>query len=443
MFRRRRPVLTAALAPSGVTLGRRLAGERVLPMDGPSFVLPYEHLRRHAVVLGAVGMGKTETVMRIANEVARGTETPVFMLDAKGDRAGAERFCGLMGDAGREARVFPHQRFDAWRGDWRAIVNRLLEVIEFVPEGPAAYYRDIAKTVLQLACNHPDGPPRSSAELLFRIDAGRLRDAHGETSTVKAVPRDKISQVRMRYEAFFGQVGSVLDGSWAWEDADSAYLLLDSAALGEDASSLASLLFADFAHYFSMRKPREQRALLIADEFASIASSSDVAVKIEQARSFNTGLVLVPQVDSGMGGEEQRARILGSAETVILHSVNEPDELAALAGTKRAVGFTHRYEEGIRGRDGLARLEDRPRIDPNDVRRLAPGTAFVIRRGRAAKVAIDRAPKLSGELPEEESTERAPVTLPGPDEVDLSYLDAEQDPVESGEPDLSYLDDGD
>ncbi len=231
-------------------------------MSGPNLLWPFEQMRRHAVILGASGTGKTETSMRIAHELAIKTDAQVFYLDAKGDRGAAERFSALMRAAGRRVRVFPNEPFDAWRGDWRGIANRLLEVIEFAPEGPAAYYRDIAKTALQLACNHPDGPPRSSAELLERLDYELLLNAHGPSSALLSLPRDKVSQVRMRYQAFFGQLGCALDGEWSWEDADAAYLLLDSVALGEDAAGTARVLFADFAHYFALRK--ERRALLPA-----------------------------------------------------------------------------------------------------------------------------------------------------------------------------------
>ena len=112
-----------------------------------------------------------------------------------------------MGAAGRSVRVFPNQPFDAWRGDWRGIANRLLEVVQFATEGPAAYYRDIAKTALQLACNHPDGSAALSSELLARLDYELLLNAHGPSSAVLSLPRDKVSQVRLRYQAFFGQLG--------------------------------------------------------------------------------------------------------------------------------------------------------------------------------------------------------------------------------------------
>lgn len=430
MLRRRKSCSVpgaAPAAPEGAVLGRRLAGERALPIGaGGSLVWPFADMRRHAVILGASGTGKTETSMRIAYELACKSEAQVFYLDAKGDRAAAERFTALMREAGRRVRVFPNEPFDVWRGDWRGIANRLLEVIQFAEDGPAAYYRDIAKTALQLACNHPDGPPRCSAELLMRLDYETLLNAHGPSSGVLSLPRDKVSQVRLRYQAFFGQLGAALDGSWSWEDAEAAYFLLDSVALGEDTAGAACLLFADFAHYFTMRKEPERRCLLFADEFSAIASSSDVAMKVEQARSFNAAMVLVPQTPSGMGPRTQRDRILGSVETVIVHALNDPGLLAELGGMKWVMELTHRYEDGVYARQGHARQERRLKVDPDEIRRLPTGAAWVIRRGRAAKVAIERAPSgLSALLPAAEPLDpplqRVEVAAP----KELSYLDEE------------------
>ena len=382
--------------PAGVELGRRLAGQRVLSQSASgNSVWTFEQMRRHALILGSSGSGKTETSMRIARQVAIGSDAPIFYLDAKGDRSSAERFCALMSSAGRRPRVFPNQRFDAWRGDWRAIVNRLLEVIEFAHEGPAAYYRDIAKTALQLACHHPDGPPRSSQEVLHRLDYELLLNAHGPTDAVLSLPRERVNQVRLRYQAFFGQLGSLLDGEWSFEDTDAAYFLLDSVALGEDTAGAAALLFADFAHYFTARKSREEFCVLFADEFAAIASTSDIAIKVEQARIFNTSLVLIPQTVSGMGEPQQRDRILGSVETVIAHAVNEPDRLADLGGTKRVVELSHRFEQGAAPYDGMARFEKRPRVLPGQIRELPVGSVWVFRKGRAEKIAVQRAPSLS------------------------------------------------
>jgi hypothetical protein len=98
----------------------------------------------------------------IVEALVRSTDAQVFYLDAKGSVATAERFVSIMDAVGRDVRVFPNEPFDAWQGDWRGIFNRLLEVVQYTQEGPATYYRDIVKVALRLACNHPDGPPRSS-----------------------------------------------------------------------------------------------------------------------------------------------------------------------------------------------------------------------------------------------------------------------------------------
>ncbi len=427
---RPRPAPSSAAGPHGAVLGRRLAGERALPV-GPegSLVWPFEDMCRHAVILGASGTGKTETSMRIAHEVAVRTEMPVFYLDAKGDRQNAERFCALMAASGRSARVFPNEPFDGWRGDWRAISNRLLEVIEFATEGAAAYYRDVAKTALRLACNHPAGPPRSSAELLGRLDYEALLNAHGPSMAVLALPRERVSQVRLRYEAFFGQLGASLDGEWSWEDADAAYLLLDSVALGEDTASAACLLFADFAHYFAKRKDRARRCLLFVDEFSSLAMASDVAAKVEQARGFGAGMVLVPQTPSGMGFRGQRDRILGSVETLVVHASPAAEEIAGFAGAKRVPELTRHFDEATGARERFAsRPVERPRLEPDAIRRLPTGTAWVIRRGRSAKVAIAPAPALAPvPLPPSAALDPPLEPLPMAAPVTPSYLDDEED----------------
>lgn len=386
-------------APEGVKLAQRLGGERVLPLSGPDFVLPFSDFRRHAVVLGVPGSGKTETLMRLAHGIAQRPDVSVFYLDAKGDRANAERFMGLMSDLGRECRVFPNERFCAWRGDWRGVLNRLLKVIEFAEEGAAVYYRDIAKSVLQLACYSSSGPPRSSAELLERLSLDWLRRSHAGSSALRALNAEQIAQVRMRYEAFFGQVGTSLDGSWAWEDANTGYLLLDAMALGEDASNVASLVFADFAHYFAIRKPRDRFCVLIVDEFSAIASRADMAVQIEQARGFNTSLILATQVVAGMGDDEQRERILGSVETVVVHALNDPEKVISLAGTRLVPDVSYQAPRLGEEREDHVRFIGRLKIDPAKVRGLSPGEAWIIRRGAAARVGVYRAPLSEGVLP--------------------------------------------
>jgi hypothetical protein len=348
----------------------------------------------------------------LAWTLARTSDAPVFYLDGKGDRETAARFCGLMADAGRTARVFPNEPFDGWRGQAHEIHGRLMEVIDYTSEGPAAWYRDIAKNVLRLVCEHPDGPPRSSTEALARMDADTLASAHQGSSALAALTAQQIKQVRLRYEAFFGQTRGALDGDWAWEDTTAAYLLLDSLALREETAGLARMIFEDFAHYFTSRKPRDQFAVLIVDEFSSLAQGAGMASRIEQARGFNTSLILAPQVVAGMGDEQEAARILGSAETVICHRVNTPEDIITLAGTRRAVEYsTHYATEGATG-EGSARVQHQYKIDPNRVRALPAGQAYLISRGKAMKVAVLQAPAARAPLPAPRDSRGGQMAVP-------------------------------
>jgi hypothetical protein len=406
-----RPVLPGGvLDPGGLTgtvdgergfvLAKRLSGERALPTIGRAVLLSPGRLCRHVLVCGATGSGKTETVLRLAWTVAKHSDAPVFYLDGKGDRDTARRFCGLMADAGRQTKAFPLEAFDGWRGQAHEIHGRLMQIVDYASVGPASWYRDIAKTTLGLVCEHPQGPPRSSREVLRRMDLPALRGAHPGSSAAGALSEAQVNQVRLRYEAFFGQTRGALDGEWAWEDTRAAYLLLDSLALREETSGIARFLFEDFAHYFTARKPRGAFCVLIVDEFSALASNAGMAGRVEQARRFNIALVLAPQVVAGMGDEVEAARILGSVETVICHRVNTPEEIIGLAGTRRVVEYSSHYAlEGATG-EGSARAQHQYKVDPNHVRSLPPGVAFIISRGRAIKAQVEQAPQLTMPLPE-------------------------------------------
>jgi hypothetical protein len=402
------PLVGEAEGERGFVIAHRLSGERALPVAGRMVLLSQARLCRHVLVCGATGSGKTETVMRLAWTVAKESDAPVFYLDGKGDRDTAERFCGLMADAGRTMRVFPNEPFDGWRGQAHEIQGRLMEIIDYTSEGPAAWYRDVAKTTLRLVCEHPDGPPRSSGMVLARMNHALLATAHKGSSAVAALTPAQVGQVRLRYEAFFGQTRGALDGDWAWEDTKAAYLLLDSLALREEATGIARFLFEDFAHYFTGRKAKAQFCLLIVDEFSALASSSGMAARVEQARGFNAGLVLAPQVVAGMGDETEAARITGSVETVICHRVNTPEAIIALAGTRQGMEYSTQFAgEGATGA-GSARSQHQFKVDPNKVRGLDPGMAFLISRGRAMKIQVPRAPTVSAPLPEIVSQAPAP-----------------------------------
>lgn len=145
--------------------------------------------------------------------------------------------------------------------------------------------------------------------------------------------------------------------------------------------------------------------MLAVDEFSAIARTSDVAVRLEQARGYNAFLLLAPQTVSGMGSPEQQSRILGSVDMLICHGTKEPDRITELAGERKVPVLTQRYEGRCHTGEGQMRLEDRPRLQADRIRELQPGDAWLIRDNKAMKVTIERPPEASGKLPEAEETE--------------------------------------
>jgi hypothetical protein len=423
------PLLAEAEGERGFVLAKRTGGERALPTSNGLVLLSPDRLCRHVLVTGATGSGKTETLLRLAWTIAKTSRAPVFYLDGKGDRDTAQRFCGLMADAGRTSRVFPNEPFDGWRGQAHEIHGRLMEIVDYASDGPASWYRDIAKNVLSLVCEHPDGPPRCSSEVLARMDLPVLQAAHPGSSMLGALTKEQIRQVRLRYQAFFSQTRGALDGTWSWEDTTSAYLLLDALTLREETDGLARFLFEDFAHYFTNRKDRNQFCVLIVDEFSSLASGTSMASRVEQARGFNTSLVLAPQVVAGMGDEEQAERILGSVETVVCHRVNTPERIASLAGTRERPEYSMHYDEQGTNGEGSVRIQHQFKVEPNTVRALKPGEAYLISRGRAMRAHILTAPELSQPLPPPVQHDRVATVVGVRDEQVVSTLANEVSPV--------------
>ena len=250
------------------------------------------------------------------------------------------------------------------------------------------------------ACTAPGGPPCSSEDLLHRIDKSQLItlwSGHARAGEIGRFRDEHIDACRQRYRSFFDATAGQLDGAWAFEDADTAYVLLNELLYAEETNKLARLLVEDFKQYLAGRNPDGRRVLLIVDEFSAIADGERMARMVEVVRSYGAAVVLAPQCVDGMGGPEATARILNAAHTIILHAVPEPEQIVKAAGTKMATEWSLQHERGLSTDVGSTRTQHRLRVDPNEVRRLPPGMGFVIGDGKGQKVQIVAAPRTDGE----------------------------------------------
>lgn len=381
----------------GVFLGLKLAGDGLLPVRRGRVHLPLPRLSHHLLVAGATGSGKTETALRIAYSAARASDWSIVYIDAKGDRDTSDRFAALMQHAGRRTWSFPTERHGGWKGTAEEVAGRLLQLIDFAHEGGGAYYRDLAVNTVRLACDTPNGPPRSSAELLARLQRGPLLKEHtgnpAALAEVRALQPEHLDGIRARYAAFFTTVAGALDGEAGFDEIDTAYFLLDGLRLKYEAAYLARFLVEDFTQWAAGRKPRSRRVLLIVDEFSAIAEAGQGLVDVvERTRGFGVATILCPQLAEGMGSPQAAARIIGSVQTILLHATPMPEQFVSVAGTRR-INFTTRQLEGDAYTGlGSTRVEHEFAVDPNDVRRLRVGQCFAIGSGQAMKLQIAPAP---------------------------------------------------
>jgi hypothetical protein len=380
-------------------------------------IIPAREQRLAMAVLGIPGSGKTYTLLRRVWIAARAGMRVVF-VDCKGTDPGLawQVTCAYrLANPGAIVGYWPLQPLDLWRGDGMAIANRLLAVEDWAAEGGGVYYRRMATLALQLACTPPSGPPRTSADFLRRLDLKKLQALWRGDDTARldleqlASDPQVLAGVRGRYSAFFRSLAGTADGRWGLEDVDLAVLTIPTIASRQDADAAVRLVLEDLGHFATRRKARVgDDVLLVLDEFSAVQGGTDQAIHLaERLRDVGVPVIFGAQSPEGLGDERQQWRLLHTiGGGLVLHQTPDPDVLVQLAGTVRAP--EQAWQLDAWGPAGQARVHmaDRPRVDPNQVRQLHPGEAFLIQGGRAVKLSVLQAP-VPAQIQEEASALRA------------------------------------
>ena len=357
------------------------------------FFVPEEALGHHLVIAGGTGSGKTNSAEVLEYAAATTYRPQIIHFDCKGSRDGMARFVALMAAAGitpERVRLFPAEAYDGWRGGSdpeRAILGRLVQVQDWSESFYAAGTKDLLQQVL-----FDTTPPLSSTDFLARLEA------------VPAGANTKLSEGALaRYRGFFRSLKGALDGSWAFEDCDACYIQLEGFGLPSEAIALGRFLLEDLAHYLADRKADRRPVLVVLDEFSAISTGADAANIIERAREFGAGVILTTQSYAGLGRSAER--VLDAARGgLIIHSLANPEPFTSRAGTVwrqveaiteaahqpgvvSSILFSSKPPETTRK---TTREQEFARIDPNEVRQLPRGEAFVISGGRAQRVTFNR-----------------------------------------------------
>ncbi len=364
------------------------------------FVLPHEALRTSAVMLGASGSGKSETIRRSEYGAHKVYRLQVIHIDAKGNTKEAEeesedsaaRFVATMRAAGAQTiKVFPSTYYNGWLGSPAELKNRLLSVVD---SSESPYYGDVLTNALDLALSARI-TPRSSRHFLANLDFEHLKLLHrGDRLNYQRVLKlnqKLLKEVELRYQVFFAAMAGQLDGTLDYADADAVYLRVRGFVLRNEAPRLGRFLVSDFMHYMAERRRAGVQTLLVIDEFNALSMREAPSVLFEQVRDFGGCVIVSSQGYTGLGPREYADRILDACSTYVLHACSDPLPVSKRAGKRWKLETT--YTEDEEGNPcPHHRLRHDWRVPETAVMQQGEGQAFWIYKGRAQQVQTAQVP---------------------------------------------------
>ncbi len=396
---------------------------KVLPRDGSiikrnnwyclSDKEPDPVLNEHLFVLGTTGFGKTQTLLRIIYDVLSNTQRKIIFVDGKGDLELALLLQALLRTKWQNIPIFRvgesggvvGMPYNPFSGNKLAIVNRLVELLGATTGKSSAeveYYNGIVRYFMQLACFSPSGIPKDLDQLEQWLYLDNLRKLWPKNSPdakrMAHLDKEKLVGVLARLSPIVMELRPYLkaDG-FALEKVDGAIFSIDTQSYGDTSKRLMRLLIEDIKNYTTDRKPSQEQALIVVDEFGTL-SSENITSLLFTARSRKVGVILATQNTASLGDETTQEQILTTINTHILHRTSSSERLSNLAGTEYQPEASIQIDKGAQTGMGSVRFQKAFRVHPDEVKGLGRGEAFLIRGDFASRLQVGRV-QLNFEMP--------------------------------------------
>lgn len=365
-------------------------------------------LATHVFLPGLTGMGKTTTIIRLADG-ALANGYAVVVVDCKAGSLG-NTMCAL---AGRRYVPFfrvdpddPHSLgYDPCIGDASAVANKLVGTFSFGPN--AEIYKNIsmesvavavrglqaAREPITLPALYQTFAPEGFATLAHRLSVNepvRARLFDLQPSKQDRIGAAGLAGLQRRLGALLeGKFGWLLTAPNAleWQDATASpavtYVALSALASSEDIGLMGRVIVQDLKQLCAQRLRMlaagriVRPTLVVLDEAAALDEPDQLLDLMRQSREALMPIVISTQHTPDMPA--LRKACFG-AGLLIVHRVEAEDSelLAAQFGTRRGTELTHQvnYETGS-SEQGTIRRVDKYNVNPNELRELSVGQAVI------------------------------------------------------------------
>jgi hypothetical protein len=410
-----RPLAVGLGDTTGPIVGRWQRGDLTRPWRSHGRVrLPMSHPdNRHLLVLGATGLGKTETALTIAEWAAEHGRQVIYLTckePPSAQRSVAPRLAAVAAEQGLRFRTLlaGTSPYDPMRGDLAEVRDRLIRIEEWGDR----YWAAVANTLVALALelNAAEGQAIDALpDLVYSLVRSRLatlakrsRDPR-VAELVEAFNYSDLGGALMRYASMAihlrGWIGPTSAGGWAFEDADVACIELPTVSRPEAATALMRLILRDFGSYLVDPNRRQSRpdgstkpVVIVIEEAGAVAGDPvigrEFVSQVERNREAGAYAVLTAQDPTGFGDGHTWSALSTNAALLTYRQTEQAENLAKLAGTERVTEGGADYDEDNRlRRQGVARRQHAFKVNPQTLRTLGVGEFVLISAGRYAKVA--------------------------------------------------------